>query len=129
MRECLAQSAAWAPDSTRPPFYADLPWRRTAEGVAVDSTVLERFAAWDLLEMAPRYREGLIRLRGLGFDVGRADPRRPGAERFDSLLTRLRVRHTFQTYEGDQTSGVGARLRTVVFPFFGATLDTTTTLP
>ncbi len=129
VRNCVAHAAAWAPDSTRPPFYAALPWRESPEGPTVDSTVLERFGAWELLEMAPRYREGLIRLRGLGFDVGRSDPRLGGVSRLDSLLTRLRVRHTFSTYDGDHNSGIGNRLRTVVLPFFSATLDTTPTLP
>jgi enterochelin esterase-like enzyme len=119
-RICAAYAAAWSPDSARGPVYADLPFSRIGAAVAPDSAVLDR---WQLLEMAPRYRDGLVRLRGLAFDVGAADPVRPGVARLDSLLTRLRVRHQFETYPGDHWSGVAARLIGRVLPFFSTTLD------
>jgi enterochelin esterase-like enzyme len=120
---CLGYAAAWSPDSTRPPFYADLPFTRGPAGIVPDSAVLVRWAAWQLLDMASRYREGLVRLRGVAFDVGRADDYYSGVATLDSLLTRLRVRHTFESYRGDHSDRVRDRLTAHLLPYFSATLD------
>ena len=122
-RVCLGYAAAWAPDSARPPLYADLPFRRQDGAVVVDSAVLERMRAWALLDMAPRYREGLVRLRAVAFDVGTRDGYHPGVLRLDSLLTRLRVRHVFESYDGDHGSAIRERVTTRVLPFFSGMLD------
>jgi enterochelin esterase-like enzyme len=122
-RACLGYAAAWSPDSARPPFFAELPFLRRGNEVVADSTVLERWRGWMLLDMAPRYRDGLVRLRGVALDVGASDPYAPGVERLDSLLTRLRVRHDFERYDGDHSSGLGERMITRVLPFFSSVLD------
>jgi hypothetical protein len=41
----------------------------------------------------------------------------------DSAFIRAGVKHTFETYPGDHTSGVGLRMVTRVLPFFSQTLD------
>jgi S-formylglutathione hydrolase FrmB len=122
-RLCLGYAAAWSPDSARAPFFADLPFSRQGGEVVADSTVLERWRAWMLLDMAPRYRDGLVRLRGIAFDVGGSDPYAPGVEQLDSLFTRLRVRHQFERYDGDHHSAIGERMITRVLPFFSGMLD------
>lgn len=122
-RECLAYAAAWSPDSTRPPFFMDLPFLRTPSGIVPDTTVVERWHAWMLLEMASRYREGLVRLRGIALDVGTGDPDVRGVVQLDSLLTRLRVRHAFERYPGDHTNRIRDRVTLHLLPFFSATLN------
>ncbi len=123
LQVCLGYAAAWSPDSTRPPFFADLPFARAAEGIVTDSAVIERWRAWMLLDMAPRYREGLVRLKGVAFDVGTRDGYAPGVAELDSLLTRLRVRHRYETYPGDHSGGVRRRLVEQVLPYFSGLLD------
>lgn len=120
---CLGYAAAWSPDSTRPPFFADLPFHRLETALVPDSAVLERWSGWRLTDMAPRYREGLVRLRGIAFDVGTADGYAPGVAQFDSLLTRLRVRHQYQTYEGEHSNRIGRRVVEVLLPWFSNTLN------
>jgi S-formylglutathione hydrolase len=122
-RLCLAYAAAWSPDSARPPFFADLPFRKVDAAVAPDSTVLEQWSSWRLIDMAPRYREGLVRLRGIAFDVGTADGYAPGVAQFDSLLTRLRVRHRYQTYDGDHSNRIGRRVVEALLPWFSGILS------
>jgi len=120
---CLGYAAAWSPDSTRPPFYADLPFHRVGGTVEPDSAVIEQWRSWRLLDMAPRYREGLVRLRGVAFDVGTSDNDAPGVAALDSLLTHLRVRHQYQTYDGDQSNRVGRRVIDVLLPYFSGILN------
>jgi pimeloyl-ACP methyl ester carboxylesterase len=120
---CLGYAADWSPDSARAPFFADLPFTRDHDHIVPDTAVLERWRAWRLLDMAPRYREGLVRLRGIAFDVGDADPYGPGVARLDSLLTRLRVRHSFEFYSGDHSSGIRDRVTGHLLPWFSSVLD------
>jgi enterochelin esterase-like enzyme len=120
---CLGYAAAWSPDSTRPPFYAALPFHRAGERLVPDSAVIEEWRGWQLLDMAPRYREGLVRLRGVAFDVGTGDSYAPGVARLDSLLTRLRVRHQYQTYDGDHSNHIGRRVVEQLLPYFSAVLN------
>ena len=120
---CLGYAAAFSPDSSRPPFFADLPFSRVGGGVAADSGVIERWRSWMLLDMAPRYREGLVRLKAIGFDVGTGDPYYGGDVRLDSLLTRLRVRHSFESYDGEHSNRIRERLTAHLLPFFSTVLD------
>lgn len=41
----------------------------------------------------------------------------------DSLLTRLGVQHTFETYEGDHSNRVPERIEMNVLPFFSKALS------
>lgn len=120
---CLGYAAAWSPDSTRPPFYLDLPFHRVDAALVPDSAVIERWGSWRLLDMAPRYREGLVRLRGIALDVGTADGYAPGVAQFDSLLTHLRVRHQYQSYEGDHSDRIGRRVIEALLPYFSGILN------
>lgn len=120
---CLGYGAAWSPDSTRPPTYVALPFQEREGRIVVDSLVLEQWSSWKLLDMIPRYREGLVRLRGIGIDVGESDRYAPGVARLDSLLTRLRIRHQYQHYPGDHGSGIPDRVVAHLLPFFSAGFD------
>ncbi len=120
---CLGYGAAWSPDSTRAPGYVALPFTRVGDQTVADSGVLDRWSSWMLLDMAPRYREGLVRLRGIAFDVGTEDGYAPGVARLDSLLTRLRVRHQFAAYAGDHMSGIRDRMVTQLLPFFATRFE------
>jgi pimeloyl-ACP methyl ester carboxylesterase len=120
---CLGYAAAWSPDSARPPFYADLPFHEVDAAVVPDSAVIEQWRGWRLLDMAPRYREGLVRLRGIAFDVGTSDGYASGVAQFDSLLTHLRVRHRYQTYDGDHSDRIGRRVIESLLPWFSGALN------
>lgn len=117
---CLGYAAAWSPDTLRPPTYVAFPF---TAGAAVDSAVLQRWRGWMLLEMAPRYREGLVRLKSIALDVGSEDGLYPGMVAFDSVLTRLRVRHRFEAYRGNHSTGIGDRVIGYLLPYFSDQFD------
>ena len=75
--------------------------------------------------MIPTYADKLKRLRGFMFDGGLSDNLVSPASlaAMDSAFTRAGVRHTYETYDGDHTNRVAARLATSVLPFFSRTLD------
>jgi hypothetical protein len=41
----------------------------------------------------------------------------------DTALTNAGVRHTYETYEGDHSNRIAARLAARLLPFFSQTLD------
>ena len=41
----------------------------------------------------------------------------------DSELTRVGVKHTYETYDGDHSNRIGERLAARLLPFFSRTLD------
>ena len=63
------------------------------------------------MEMTPEDKK---RLRGFMFDVGLSDQLVAPASlaRMDSALTNAGVRHTYETYDGDHTNRIAARLAT-----------------
>jgi hypothetical protein len=75
--------------------------------------------------MIASHTEQLKRLRGFMFDVGLSDqlvsPRSLAA--MDTALTKAGVRHTYETYDGDHTNRIAARLAARLLPFFSQTLD------
>jgi predicted esterase len=77
------------------------------------------------LHMVPRSADRLKRLAGLAFDIGTRDELVPPSQlaAMDTALSRAGVPHTFETYDGTHTSGVGQRIITKMLPFFSRTLD------
>ncbi len=121
----LAMSAAFSPNVNRGPLYVDFPfefkdgrWR----GVPAVQAEWMEHAPYD---MVPLYTNNLKRLRGFAFDVGTRDQLVPPSQlaSMDSALKRAGVPHTYETYDGDHTSGIGLRMTTQVLPFFSRTLD------
>jgi S-formylglutathione hydrolase len=120
----LAMSAAFGGSPTAPMFLT-LPFApKDGRLQAVDS-IYARWEANAPLDMIPSHTDGLRKLRGLMFDVGTSDQLVSVASQaaMDSAFTRAGVRHTFETYDGDHTNRVAARLATSVLPFFSRTLE------
>lgn len=117
---CLGYGAAWSPDTTRGPTFVALPFTPSS---TPDSSVLARWESWMLLDMAPRYREGLVRLKGIALDVGTEDGYYQGQVQLDSLLTRLRVKHSFEAYRGDHNNRIAERVIDQLLPWFSDHFD------
>jgi enterochelin esterase-like enzyme len=114
-----AQAAAWAPNPSNPPSFFDLPFK---DG-EFDPLVASKWLANAPLLMVDQYVPSLERYGGIAIDVGNADPLGADNVRLDAALTRLRVVHTFEQYEGDHTNRVRERFATKVLPFFGSHLE------
>lgn len=121
----LAMTAAFSPNAAGPMFLT-LPYSmRDGESLQVVDSVYAKWVAHAPLDMVPAYATGLRKLRGLMFDVGTSDALVTVASQaaMDSAFTRAGVRHTFETYDGDHSNRIAARLATSVLPFFSKTLD------
>jgi enterochelin esterase-like enzyme len=114
-----AQAAAWAPNPDNPPEYFDLPFKNGE----LDRQVAAKWLANSPLLMVDQYVPSLKRYRAIALDVGNADPLRADNVNLDASLTRLRVPHQFEEYEGDHGNRVRERFASKVLPFFSAHLD------
>jgi S-formylglutathione hydrolase len=124
-RVSLALAAAFSPNPDAPPLFYNPPFVRSGEKwVSVDA-VYRQWVEHAPLNMIASHAEQLKRLRGFMFDVGLSDqlvsPRSLAA--MDSALTKAGVRHTYETYDGDHTNRIAARLAARLLPFFSQTLD------
>ncbi len=115
-----AQAAAWAPNPDNPPQYFDLPFKNGE----LDPLVAAKWLANAPLLMVDQYVPSLKRYRAIALDVGNADPLREDNVNLAAALTRLRVPHTFEEYEGDHGNRVRERFAARVLPFFSEHLDT-----
>jgi S-formylglutathione hydrolase FrmB len=121
----VAMAVAWSPNPDRPPFFGDYPFSGSGAGRKRDEAAWARWSANMPVYMADQYRANLARLRGIAFDVGKQDqfPHIPLTCRaFSRALTRNRIAHTFEEYEGDHNNQVPGRIATKMVPFFSRVL-------
>jgi S-formylglutathione hydrolase FrmB len=125
----VTAAQAFSPNPNKPPFYVDLPYAEV-DGKVVPAE--PAFSAWEanaIVNMVPKYRANLTRLRGLRFDSGYADSFQfiPVNARALSLeLTTYGVDHVFEEYNGDHQNrmfGRTGRLSTEVLPYFSLLLE------
>ncbi|HET7608986.1 MAG TPA: alpha/beta fold hydrolase [Gammaproteobacteria bacterium] len=115
-----AQAAAWAPNPDNPPQYFDLPFKNGE----LDPLVASKWLANAPLLMVDQYVPSLKRYRAIALDVGNADPLREDNANLDAALTRLRVAHGFEEYDGDHGNRVRERFASKVLPFSSQHLAT-----
>jgi S-formylglutathione hydrolase FrmB len=113
-----AQAAAWAPNPMNPPLFFDLPEKQGQ----FQPLVAAKWVANSPLVMVDQYVPSLKKYRAIALDVGLQDPLLATNTQLEQALTRLRVAHTFETYEGTHISRVKDRFETKVLPFFSANL-------
>lgn len=114
-----AMMAAFAPNPSRPPIYADL---LTGGGVSQDMAA-QRVAANGPTVLVPQYASALRHMKGIVIDVGDQDGLRADNELLDAEMTRFAISHQFMVYAGDHGNQVPARFASEVLPFFASTLS------
>jgi hypothetical protein len=124
MRAALASMTAWSPNPRNPPFYADFPVTRDADGQPiVDPLVIAKWANNSPLAMVASHVGALRSFDAIGADVGNKD----GLVREDTLLhdelERFGIAHDWAVYEGTHVDKIGQRFADVVLPFFARHLD------
>lgn len=123
-RVTAAISAAFAPDTTRPPMYFSLLEVRRNGHWEENHDAVRQFDDHTPILMLPRYRANLAAMRAVQFDIGAqdtlVDPR--ALMRDDSAFTNAGVPHVFQLFPGDHVNRIGVRLHDAVFPFFSRVL-------
>jgi S-formylglutathione hydrolase FrmB len=124
-RVSLALAAAFSPNPGAPPLFVNLPFAKSGDKWVVVDSVARLWTEHSPFDMIAIHSEQLKRLRGFMFDVGLSDRLvAPAAlAAMDSELTRVGVKHTYETYDGDHTNRIGERLAARLLPFFSRTLD------
>jgi S-formylglutathione hydrolase FrmB len=114
-----AQAAAWAPNPDNPPNYFDLP----SKNGEIDPLIAGKWLANSPLLLVDQYVPSLKRYRAIALDVGNMDPLGADNVKLDAELTRLRIRHGYELYDGDHTNRVKERFAAKLLPFFSEHLD------
>lgn len=120
----IAVSAAFAPDSRKPPLFFDLAEERHGDHWIANDTVVARWDVFSPMPMLPRYRANLLRMSAVQFDIGLQDEAVPPRDimALDTAFIRAGIPHAFETYTGAHVGHVRDRLATRVFPFFSRNL-------
>ncbi|HJT89802.1 MAG TPA: alpha/beta hydrolase-fold protein [Bryobacteraceae bacterium] len=114
-----AEAAAWSPDPKNPPKFFDLP----TENGAVRAEIAAKWIANSPLAMIDQYVPNLMKYHAIMMDVGLQDGLAASNQEMDASLSRLGIRHTFETYEGNHTNRVKERFAEKVLPFFSQNLS------
>jgi S-formylglutathione hydrolase len=117
----VAAAAAWSPNPSKPPLYADFPVERADGKWRQVPAIAARWSANLILPLVPQYHGNLKRLRAIGIDVGQQEEFQhilEGSREFSRLLNHYKVPHTYEEYEGDHGNRIPHRMEKAVFPFF-----------
>ncbi len=121
-RVLWAKAAAFAPDPTRPPFYARLPWVREGDHLARDPEIWPLWEASALVNQLDA-RAAALRELPLVIEVGRNDPLVTEAQGFSEALRAHDVPHALHEFGGGHVRGVRERFEESVFQFFSENLS------
>jgi enterochelin esterase-like enzyme len=114
-----AQAAAWAPNPDNPPDYFDLP----SKNGEIDPLIAGKWLANSPLLLVDQYVPSLKRYRAIALEVGNVDPLGADNVKLHAELTRLRIEHGYELYDGDHTNRVKERFAAKLLPFFSENLD------
>ena len=114
----LASAAAWSPNPANPPLFLDLPMK---DG-KVRPDIVAKWVANAPLEMVEAHASNLKKYYAVAIDIGTGDTLLASNRRLHEALTRLRVPHAFEEYDGDHTNRVRERIERSVLPFFSKNL-------
>jgi S-formylglutathione hydrolase len=109
-----ARMAAWSPNPTNPPFFADLPVTDGQEHPRIQA----KWLANSILPMLDQYVSNLRSFTAFQFDVGTSDRLLAPNQDLDRALTQAGIPHKLVTYDGDHNDHIAERLEQHVIPFF-----------
>jgi enterochelin esterase-like enzyme len=114
----LASAAAWSPNPKNPPLYLDLPIK---DG-KVQPDIVAKWVANAPLEMVEHHVPDLQKYYAIAIDIGLQDGLLASNKQLHEAMTRLRIPHAYEEYEGDHTNKVRERIERNVLPFFSMNL-------
>jgi len=114
----LASAAAWSPNPKNPPLFLDLP----VKDGNVQPDVVAKWGANAPLEMVDHYASNLKKYYAIAVEIGTADGLLAANRQLHDAMTRLRIPHAYEEYDGDHTNRVRERIERNVLPFFSKNL-------
>lgn len=121
----VALGSAYAPNTTKPPLYIDMPVQLVGDRVVAVPSVVAKWKAQAPLHLLDSLSDNLRTLRAFGFDAGRSDNFRDIpilTPIIDSMLTARKIAHRFELYDGDHGNRIAQRLPAIVLPFIDKAL-------
>lgn len=119
----LTVSQAFSPNVEKPPFYADKPFKMKGNKIVPDPIAYKKWVENDVVKMAEKYKENLLKLKAIKFDSGFDDEYEfipINSRLFSKKLKTLGVNHEFEEYNGDHRNrlwGVKGRIYNELLPF------------
>jgi enterochelin esterase-like enzyme len=114
----LASAAAWSPNPENPPLYLDLP----VKDGKVRPDIVAKWVANAPLEMLDEHAANLQSYYAIDIEIGDDDPLLAANRQLHDALTRLRIAHGYEEYDGDHTNKVRERIERNLLPFFSKNL-------
>jgi S-formylglutathione hydrolase FrmB len=114
----LASAAAWSPNPKNPPLFLDLPMK---DG-KVRPDIVAKWVANSVIEMIEQHVADLGRYYAIAIDIGTKDTLIGSNKELHAAMTRLRIPHHYEEYDGDHLNKVGERIELNVLPFFSKNL-------
>lgn len=119
----LTVAQAFSPNPSNSPFYADKPFKMQGNKVVPNLNAYNKWLENDVVKMAEKYKENLLKLRAIKFDSGFDDEFQfipINSRLFSKKLTALNIPHQFEEYNGDHRNrlwGLKGRIYNDVLPF------------
>ena len=114
----LASAAAWSPNPNNPPLFIDLP----VKDGKVRPDIVAKWAANAPLAMLEHFVPGLKSYYAIAIEIGTKDNLIVSNKQLHEAMTRLKIAHSYEEYDGDHTNKVGERIERNVLPFFSKNL-------
>jgi hypothetical protein len=114
----LAAAAAWSPNPDNPPLFLDLP----VKDGKVRPEIAGKWAANAPLTMLDRYVPNLKALYAIAVEIGTQDSLLASNRQWHDALTRQKIAHSYEEYDGDHTNRVRERIERNMLPFFSKNL-------
>jgi enterochelin esterase-like enzyme len=114
----LALAAAWSPNPGNAPLFLDLPVK---DGKA-RADIAAKWNANAAVSMVENQAANLNKLYALSIDIGSKDPSLASNRRLHDAMSRLKIAHYYEEYDGDATSRLGDRIERNLLPFFSKSL-------
>lgn len=119
----LTVAQAFSPNLSHPPLYIDKPFIMQGDRVVINPIAYQKWLDHDVIRMAEKYKENLLKLRGMKFDSGYEDEYKfipINSRTFSKKLTELGIPHIFEEYNGDHRNrlwGLNGRIYSELLPF------------
>jgi len=123
MVRMIGLSAAFSPNTIRPPFYADFPFEIVGGKLEARLDVWHKWSDYDPVVLVPSHKTNLLQLRGIRFDSGDADEIVSNSQAFAQALTDAGIPYVYEEYKGNHSNSIRERIESRVLPFFSEILE------
>jgi S-formylglutathione hydrolase FrmB len=121
----LAMSAAFSPDEKAGPLFADEPYRESGGKLIASESTVARWESHLPVNLVERYRENLLKLRGIWLDYGTKDEFSHipiGTAELSQKLAKAGIPHVFEVFDGTHDNKAPERVGTKMLPYFSGLL-------